>query len=113
MKRLSETLLCSSKGGRRIKARERVIEIAREAEYVIIPVTSDDEGDTYWKWKAEYRWAGEHIFDEYWHVKPNEVQVFNALFHSLHDGQLGIDMEERFLEREDKMDEMYIRKSEH
>lgn len=86
---------------------DEVLAIADQAEAETHPVDCDPEGETWWKYRTDYYWNGEKIFDEYWHIRPDSTMERNALFRSLHDGQLGLDMAERLWEREKILSDKY------
>lgn len=69
--------------------REKVLSVIDEIDWTIHPVPCDDFGDPHWQWCVEYTYDGDIFYDDYWHNKPDNVEIYNALLSVLKDGAAG------------------------
>lgn len=80
---------------------DRELELLDKIETKFEPVMCDDMGDTYFNWHATYWLGTDCIWDDYFHTKPDAVQVYNMLLESAKDGSLGEKLRE-YIAKEDK-----------
>lgn len=73
--------------------REKALAYADEVEWEITEVPSDDYGDTQWKYKIVFyivlKGRRYDLYDDYYRVKPDEVQIYNNMLESIRDGYMG------------------------
>lgn len=69
--------------------REKALAVVDDIEWEVEPVECDDMGDPYYKYHIIYTLYGDYIWDDWFHNKPDSVQIHNTLLSSIKDGSLG------------------------
>lgn len=73
--------------------REKALAYADKVEWEITEVPSDDYGDTQWKYRIVFyivlKGKRYDLYDDYYRVKPDEVQIYNNMLESIRDGYMG------------------------
>ena len=101
------TKIIPAKQARLDGVRQQVLEIAEEAFIDYTKVNSNESGDKYFQWKTDYIWGNRVIFTDYWHIKPSKERAKITLYHCLRDGELGKQLTEEIIKREDELAEKY------
>lgn len=79
---------------------DKELELLDQVEVKWEEVPYDDMGDTYYKWYATYWLGTDCIWDDYFHAKPDSVQLYNILLESAKHGSLGEKLREYITEEE-------------
>lgn len=69
--------------------REKALAVADQIEWQVEPVECDDYGDPYFKWHITYWLGTDYIWDDWWHDKPDDTKVYNAMLEGIKEGSLG------------------------
>lgn len=72
---------------------KRALAYADKVEWEITEVPSDDFGDTQWKYRVVFyivlKGRRYDLYDDYYRVKPDAVQIYNNMLESIRDGYMG------------------------
>lgn len=73
--------------------RDKALACANEVEWEVTEVPSDDYGDTQWRYRIVFYITRNgrryDLYDDYYRVKPDEVQIYNNMLESIRDGYMG------------------------
>ena len=83
---------------------QMALDAVDKIDWELEPVKCDDYGDPYWKWHAVYTLDNEEVWEEYWHKKPDDVKVYNALLSVVKDGDNVADRIADILTQDDNYD---------
>lgn len=66
--------------------REKALAVVDDIDWTLEQVECDDYGDIHWRWHTDYTLDGDHIWEEYWHDKPSDTNIYNTLLEAIKDG---------------------------
>lgn len=73
--------------------RDKALAYADKVEWEITEVPSDDYGDTQWKYRIVFyivlKGRRYDLYDDYYRVQPDAVQIYNNMLESIRDGYMG------------------------
>lgn len=72
---------------------DKALAHAKDVEWEITEVPSDDYGDTQWKYRIVFyiirNGRRYDLYDDYYRVKPDDTQIYNNMLESIRDGYMG------------------------